>query len=254
MNPFDLNGKRALITGGSKGIGLGIARAFAQAGAELILVARDRQGLEAGKEQLAGFNRAVAIHPFDVSRTADIPAFFVEVVAHSGPVDILVNSAGITRRGPSQSFSAEEWDLILTTNLTATFRMAQAFANGCLQRQQGGKIINIASLMSEAARKGVAAYAASKGGIRQLTKALAVDWAEYHINVNAIGPGYIQTELTAPLYSDPEFDAWVRKRTPVGRWGLPADIGSTAVFLASPAADFITGQTIYVDGGLLSAL
>lgn len=252
MKPFDLSGKRALITGGSKGIGLGIAQAYAEAGADLILVARDQVRLEESRANLAHYKGTIDIFPYDMAQTAGISSFFAEVVTRSGPIDIVVNSAGVTRRGPSESFGAEDWDLIIATNLTSVFRIAQAFVRHRIEQQKPGKILNIASLTSEAARKGIAAYVASKGGIRQLTKAMAVDWAEYHINVNAIGPGYIKTELTTALYSDPEFDAWVKKRTPLGRWGLPSDIGATAVFLASSAADFITGQIIYVDGGFLA--
>jgi gluconate 5-dehydrogenase len=252
MEKFNLTGKRTLVTGGSRGIGLGIATALAEAGADIVLVSRQSKGLEEASDQLSNTNRQISTYPFDMNQTEEIGSFFKKISEETGGIDILVNNAGGTRRGAAESISAEDWQFVINLNLTSVFKMSQEFAKERIKTKQKGKIINIASLMSELVRAGNSPYAASKGGIRQLTKALAVDWAEYGINVNAIGPGYIQTELTKPLWEDEDFDKWVLGKTPMGRWGYPEDLGHTAVFLASPAADFITGQIIYVDGGFVS--
>jgi len=175
---------------------------------------------------------------------------FAEIVKDTGGMDILVNNAGGTRRGPADTLTVEDWNFVINLNMTATFALCQAFARERIQSGRKGKIINIASLMSETVREDNAPYAASKGGIRQLTKALAVDWAKHGINVNAIGPGFIQTDLTQPLWSDASFDKWVK--CPWARWGKPEDLGNAAVYLASAASDFVTGHILYVDGGLLS--
>lgn len=252
MDPFSLKGKRALVTGGSRGIGLGIARGLATAGADLVLLARDLAGLKNARETLRETGRSVEIFPFDLGDLERLSAMYGELTAGFGPPDILVNAAGCIRRGPAETLSLEDWRAVLDLNLSAVFLLSQCFAKERIASRRKGKIINVASLLSEAARRGTAAYAASKGGIRQLTKALAVDWAPYGINVNAIGPGYIETDLTRELREDPAFDAWVRSRTPLGRWGKPEDLAAAAVFLASPGADFVTGQILYVDGGWLA--
>jgi len=252
MDAFSLSGLRALVTGGSRGIGLALARGLAEAGADIVLLSRDPAGLEAARGKLASTGRTVDVHPFDMERTSEVAAMFHRIVEGSGPVDILVNAAGVVLRGPAEEVSLADWDHTIQLNLTAVFALSQAFARERIESRRKGRIILIASLMSEGARRNCAPYAASKGGIRQLTKALAVEWARHGINVNAIGPGYIQTDLTRPLWTDPDFDAWVRGRTPLGRWGVPEDLASTAVFLASPASDFVTGQIVYVDGGWLA--
>ena len=252
MNVFSLEERRALITGGSRGIGLGIARRFAEAGADVILIARQKSGLEDARQLIEGMGRQVGIYAFDLSKVDRIQGVFDTIVAQEGPVDLLVNAAGMSQRGAAQAISLEEWSKVMTLNVTSVFALSQAFAHQRILLGEPGKIINIASLMSEGVRPTTAAYATSKGGIRQLTKALAVDWAGHGIHVNAIGPGYIKTPMTRPLYEDPKFDAWVKRRTPLGRWGMPDDIATAAVFLASEAADFITGQVLYVDGGWLS--
>lgn len=252
MEKFRLDGRKALITGGSRGIGFGIARAFVDAGADVALVSRNPSALEKAREELKTAGNTVWMFPFDMNRTDTIESFYKSVAAETGGIDILVNNAGGTRRGAAETISAEDWDFVINLNLTAVFKISQAFARERIGSGKKGKIVNIASLMSELVRTDNAPYAASKGGIRQLTKALAIDWAKHRINVNAIGPGYIQTELTRALWEDPKFDLWVLGRTPMGRWGHPEDLGHTAVFLASPAADFITGQVVYVDGGFIS--
>ncbi len=252
MNAFALEGRRAFITGGSRGIGFGIARAFVEAGADVILVSRSKDGLEKARNELAPSGRNIRTVAFDMNRTDEIDTFYTNVVQETGGIDILVNNAGGTRRGPAESISADDWQFVINLNLTAVFKLSQAFAKERIQSRRKGKIINIASLMSELVRTNNAPYAASKGGIRQLTKSLAIDWAKYNINVNAIGPGYIRTELTRTLWEDKDFDQWVVGRTPMARWGYPEDLAFTAVFLAASASDFITGQIIYVDGGFIS--
>lgn len=253
MRAFRLDGKRVLVTGGSKGIGLGIARGVTEAGADVVLIARNRSDLDAARATLTDLGCNAKTVSFDLQRVDEIDVLYQRVLEVAGPCDVLVNCAGINRRGPAQDLSLEDWNAVLNLNLTSVFALSKAFARERIASGRRGKIINIASLTSEATRPNIAAYTASKGGIKQLTKALAVDWAPYGINVNAIGPGYIRTPLTQPLWEDPEFDAWVKKRTPAGRWGLPEDLAYTAVFLASEASDFITGQVIYVDGGWLAA-
>jgi len=249
---FSLDDKRALITGGSRGIGFGIARQMAQAGADIVLIARDPNRLHQARDELEDTGRSIGIHPFDLEDVEGIAGLYTELLEAYGPFDILVNNAGITRRGTPQQLSLDDWNLVIRVNLTAVFALCQAFGRERINSGSRGKIINIASLMSDAVREDNSPYATSKGGIRQLTKALAVDWAKYGINVNAIDPGYIHTDLTRPLWEDVEFDQWVKGRTPLGRWGRPEDIAATAIFLASEAADFITGQIIYVDGGWLA--
>ena len=252
MEKFSLEGKRTLITGGSRGIGLGYAKAFVECGSDVVLVARTEGPLDAAKTDLKPYGKTVDTYVFDMNRVDEIDAFYSGVVADTGGIDILVNNAGGTRRGPAETITDEDWAFVINLNLTSVFKMSQAFAKDRIRNGQNGKIINTASLMSDVVRKDNSPYAASKGGIRQLTKALAIDWAPYHINVNAIGPGYFKTELTKALWEDEAFDSWVTGRTPLGRWGSPEDLGHAAVFLASPAADFITGHILYVDGGFIS--
>jgi gluconate 5-dehydrogenase len=252
MDKFRLDNKTALVSGGSKGIGFGIATALAEAGSDLVLVARDQKTLDEARENLSYTQRRVKSYAFDMSNTGKIKNLYAEIAKDTGGIDILVNNAGGTRRGPADTLSAEDWNFVINLNMTATFTLCQAFAREHIKNGKCGKIINIASLMSETVREDNAPYAASKGGVRQLTKALAVDWAKHAINVNAIGPGFIQTDLTKPLWQDDSFNKWIKWKTPWARWGKPEDIGNAAVYLAAPASDFVTGQILYVDGGLLS--
>jgi gluconate 5-dehydrogenase len=254
IDKFRLDGKTAMVTGGSRGIGLGIAAALAEAGANIVVVARDAVKLAEARRRLLGTGRSVHTCPFDVSRIEDLPNFFRQVLQDTGGVDILVNNAGGIVRGAAENVDLQNLHPILALNLTAVFALCQEFARERIRSRRPGKIINIASIMSETVRSGAAVYAMTKGGIRQLTKALAVEWAPHSIHVNAIGPGFTRTDLTRVLWQDPAFEAAVNRRTPLGRWGTPEDMGAVAVFLASRAADYITGQTLYVDGGLISSM
>jgi len=252
---FDLSGKTALVTGGSRGIGLSVAKALAEHGADVAIVARTKEQLEAAKQQIqADTDKKVWTFPFDIKNIKGIEGFFKNIVSEMKGVDILVNCAGTTVRGPSEEVDLKTWNQVIEVNLTAVFIISQAFCRHRKQAGKAGRIINIGSLTCHGARPTTAAYASSKGGLLMLTKTLAVEWAKYNINVNAIGPGYIATELTEPLWSDEEFTKWVLSKTPLGRWGRPDDLVGTAVLLASKAGDFITGQIIYVDGGWLALL
>ena len=252
MEKFRLDNKMSMVTGGSKGIGFGIAKALAEAGSDIVLVARDKTNLDRAREELAGTGRNIRTCSFDMNNVEEIDEMFGGIIKDIGSVDILVNNAGATRRGPAETISSEDWNFVLNLNVTAVFTLCRAFAGEHIKNGKKGKIINIASLMSETIREDNAPYAASKGAIRQLTKALAVDWAKYQINVNAIGPAFIQTDLTRPLWEDQSFDKWLKWKTPQARWGHPEDLGNAAVYLASPASDFVTGHILYVDGGILS--
>jgi gluconate 5-dehydrogenase len=253
---FDLSGKTALVTGGSRGIGFAMAKALAEHGADIAIVARDEARLKTAKERIQKItsDRNVWTFPFDLEDIDGIQSLFENVVRETEGVDIVVNCAGTTARAPAEQADLDSWQRVIQVNLTAVFLISQAFCRHRKQVAKPGKIINIGSLLCQAARATNAPYASSKGGLLMLTKSLAVEWAKYHINVNAIGPGYIQTELTRPLWTDQDFDKWVLSKTPLGRWGKPEDIVGTAVFLASPASDFVTGQIVYVDGGWLAML
>jgi gluconate 5-dehydrogenase len=252
---FSLEGKTALVTGGNRGIGFATARGFAEHGADIALVARTKEQLEAAGDRIHNeTGRKVYLYPFDMENITAIDSLFENVSNETEGVDILVNCAGTTIRGPSEDVELEKWNRVIDVNLTAAFVMSQAFCRHRKKAGKAGRIINIGSLTCHGGRPTTAAYASSKGGLLSLTRTLAVEWAKYDINVNAIGPGYIATELTKPLWTDEEFDKWVISKTPLARWGKPEDLAGTAVMLASRAGDFITGQIINVDGGWLALL
>jgi gluconate 5-dehydrogenase len=254
-NLFSLSGKTTLVTGGGRGIGLAIAKGLAGHGADVAIAARSKEQLEAAARQIhADTGRKIWTFPFDLSSIEDIEGFFESVIAETKGIDILVNCAGTTIRGPAEDVDLKTWNQVIQVNLSSAFVLSQAFCRHRKQTGKPGRIINIGSLTCHGARPTTAAYASSKGGLLSLTKTLAVEWAKYNINVNAIGPGYIATELTEPLRTDEDLNRWVLSKTPLARWGRPDDLIGTAVLLASRAGEFITGQIIYVDGGWLALL
>jgi gluconate 5-dehydrogenase len=252
-NPFDLTGRIALVTGAYRGLGFAIARGMAAAGARVILNGRNADALAGAASVLAGEGLRAEVALFDVTDARAVNDGVAAVVRRIGKIDVLVNNAGIQRRHLLVNFPQKEWDEIIATNLTAPYVVSQAVMPDMIA-QRRGKIIHIASLLSEFARPSVVPYTAAKGGIRQLTRGMAVELAEHNIQVNAIAPGYFATEMNRALLDNPTFDAWVKQRTPARRWGEPDEIAGLAVFLASPAADYITGQMIMIDGGMSVAL
>ena len=248
-----LAGKTALITGGSRGIGRAISELYYKEGARLIIMARNEQKLKEACAQI-DTEHSGRVHPIacNVGNNESIEAAVAAIKAQGLSVDILVNCAGINIREPLATFSLESWQKVMDVNLTGAFLITQK----CFEFMQdkGGKIINIASLMSEIARPTIAAYTASKGGIKMFTRAIAIEWAKYNIQANAIVPGYIATEMNAPLIADAKFNQYICDRTPQGRWGKPEEVAATALFFATPGADFITGQVLAVDGGILASL
>jgi gluconate 5-dehydrogenase len=252
-SPFDLSGKIALVTGAYRGLGFAIAQGLARAGATVVLNGRKQATLDEAAQKLREQKLTVSTAAFDVTDRDAITKAVAKIAGEHGAIDILFNNAGIQRRGAFADFPQEQWDEIIATNLTAPFAMSQAVLPGMIAKKSG-KIVHIASLMSELARPTVVPYIAAKGGVRQLTRGMAVELAPHGIQVNAIAPGYFATEMNRALIDNAEFNAWVCKRTPAGRWGQPDELAGLGVFLASGASSYITGQMFAVDGGMSVAL
>ena len=250
---FDLSGRLALVTGSSQGIGYALAGGLAGAGAEIVLNGRDPAKLSAAAERLRAEGAKVHAAPFDVTDAAAVTDGIAKIEAEIGPVEILVNNAGIQRRGALEDFSVETWHELMQTNLDAVFFVGQAVARQMIPRGRG-KIINICSVQSELGRPTIAPYTASKGAVKMLTKGMCIDWGKHNIQVNGLAPGYFKTELNAALVADETFSAWLAGRTPAGRWGDVEELIGAAVFLASPSASFVNGHVLYVDGGITSSL
>jgi len=250
---FSLAGRRALVTGSSRGIGFAIAATLAAAGADVILNGRDEVTLGAAASKLAeGGARARAV-AFDVTSEDSVGDAVDWCENEIGPIDILVNNAGMQYRAALDEFPADKFDQVIRTNLHSAFYVGQAVAKRMIPRGHG-KIINVCSVMSNLARPSIAPYAASKAAIANLTRGMAVDWAKHGLNINGIAPGYIRTELNEALLKDAEFNAWVEKRTPMGRWADPAELGGAAIFLASEASSFVNGHILYVDGAFTATV
>jgi len=252
-NPFDLTGKRALVTGSSRGLGRAMATALAQAGAAVVLNARDSVALGAAAQDLAATGATVNAVAFDVTSRDSINEAVTYIEDEIGPIDILVNNAGMQFRSSLEAFPPEKFDQVLATNLTSVFNVSQPVARYMIARGHG-KIINICSLLAELSRPSVAPYAATKGAVANLTRGMAVDWAKHGLNINGIAPGYFATELNDALLKDDKFNSWIETRTPMGRWGQPEELGGTAVFLASEASRFVNGHILYVDGAFTATV
>lgn len=253
LSLFNLAGRRALVTGSSRGIGFGIAQALAGAGATIILNGRDTEALGRAAERLAGEGADVKAVAFDVTNAESVADGIGYIEAELGPVDILINNAGMQFRTPLEDFPAEKFEQIMRTNVTSVFTVGQAVARRMIPRGRG-KIVNICSIMTAVARQSIAPYSASKAAVGNLTRGMATDWARYGLNVNGIAPGYVRTELNQALIDDREFSAWVEQRTPARRWAEPTEIGGAAVFLSSEAASFVNGHILYVDGGFTATV
>ena len=253
MKIFDLSGRTALITGSSKGIGFGLARGLGQAGARVVLNGRSQTALDEAAVTLRSEGLAIETAAFDASDSAAVAAGVDSIEREVGPIDILINNAGMQFRSPLEEFPHEKWSALMRTNIDTAFFVGQAVARRMIPRGRG-KIINIASVQSELARPGIAPYTATKGAIKQLTKGMCTDWARYGLQVNAIAPGYFRTELNQALVEDPIFSEWLAKRTPAGRWGDVEELVGAAIFLASDASSFVNGHMLYVDGGITACL
>jgi gluconate 5-dehydrogenase len=254
MKLFDLSNKRALITGGTHGLGMAMAEGLAQAGAELVISSTTPSKLEEALAYYKSKGYKASGYIFDVT-DEKIAAEQIEAIEkNQGPIHILVNNAGIIKREPAVSMPIEDFRRVIDVDLVGAFIMSQLVGRKMIERKEG-KIINICSMMSELGRNSVSAYAAAKGGLKMLTKNLATEWAKHNIQVNGIGPGYFATSQTEPIRVDGNpFNEFIISRTPAGRWGDPEDLAGTAVFLASEASRFVNGQIIYVDGGILATI
>jgi NAD(P)-dependent dehydrogenase (short-subunit alcohol dehydrogenase family) len=245
---FDLTGKVAMVTGGTRGLGETAAKALAKAGADVAVCGRSTADLDRVSAAIRDLGRNSAGFSLDVTSKQKVNDGVDRILKHFGKVDILVNNAGVNHRVPVLEYSEEAWDMVINTNLKGYFLVAQAVAPHMLE-QGYGKIINMSSILGMVALPNQLAYASSKGGVDQMTKVMALEWAKKGVRVNAIGPTYFETDLVTQIRNDPERFNFINERTPMGRWGHLPELEGLVIFLAAPASDFITGQTIYIDGG-----
>lgn len=251
---FEIRDRVALVTGSSRGIGRALAQGLLEAGCVVVLNGRDEAALTRTRDELAELTGgAVLAEAFDVTDPDAVAEGVARIEQRVGAIDILVNNAGAQHRTPFTEFATEDWHRLLATNLTSAFLVGREVARRMTPRGRG-KIVNICSVQSEVARPGIAPYSATKGGLKMLTKGMCADLGPAGIQVNGLAPGYFDTELTAALVADEKFSAWVRERTPAGRWGKVSELVGALIFLCSPASDFVSGQLLYVDGGMLSVL
>lgn len=253
MSLFSLAGRRALITGSSQGIGLALAKGLATQGASVVLNGRTADRLADAVAVLAEAGHDAETAIFDVTDAVSVQAGIAGIERDLGPIDILVNNAGMQFRTPLENFPHDKWRQLFETNVSSVFYVGQAVAKFMIARGRG-KIINVASVQSELARPGIAPYTATKGAVKNLTRGMCTDWAQHGIQVNAIAPGYFKTPLNQALVDNPDFSAWLEKRTPARRWGNVEELVGAAVFLASDASSFVNGHTLYVDGGITVSL
>jgi NAD(P)-dependent dehydrogenase (short-subunit alcohol dehydrogenase family) len=251
LHIFDLTGKTALVTGGGRGLGRTMAVALASAGANLVLVGRTPADLESAAQEIEAQGRRAHVITADVTVPEQVEAMTAEAIRRAGHIDILVNNAGMNIRKPVLEYGVDDWDQVLGLNLRGYFLVARAVGRHMVERGYG-RVINVTSILAAIGLPNQAAYASSKGAITQLTRVMAIEWAPHGVTVNCIGPTYFETDLTRPLYQDPERKHFIESRTPMGRWGQPEELNGAVIFLASDASRFITGQTIFVDGGWLA--
>jgi gluconate 5-dehydrogenase len=253
-NLFDLNGKRALITGGTHGLGMAMALGLASAGAELLINGHSPGKMDAALEEYKKNGCKASGYLFNVTNEAEVKAAIDKIEKEKGPIDILINNAAIIKRVPIVDMNVDDFREVIDVDLVGPFIVSKHVAKYMIGRE-AGKVINICSMMSELGRNTVSAYASAKGGLKMLTRNMATEWARHNIQVNGIGPGYFATDQTAPLRTPGHpFNDFIIQRTPANRWGDPQDLMGTTIFLASPASDFVNGQIIYVDGGLLATI
>ena len=253
LERFSLKDKTALVTGSSRGIGLALARALGEAGAQVVLNARDAARLSASAESLRELGIEASYRVFDVTDEDAVRSAVADVEESVGPIDVLINNAGTTKRAPYTEFPIADLRWLLDVNLVGPYLVGQVVAARMVERKRG-KIINICSVQSQLGRPTISAYTATKGGLRLLTNGMCADLAPHGLQVNAIAPGYFATELTEALVADPDFSSWLAARTPAGRWGDVEELGGAAIFLASSASDFVNGQTLFVDGGMTAVV
>ncbi|MFK0278671.1 SDR family oxidoreductase [Ensifer sp. NPDC090286] len=250
---FDLSGRTALVTGSTRGLGNAIARGLGDAGAHLVLNGRSVDAVAEASKAMRADGYTVYEAAFDVTSEPDVVKTFERFDTEGLEIDILINNAGIQHRQPMVELALADWQRVIDTNLTSAFLIGREAARRMIARGHG-KIVNIGSLTSELARATVIPYTVAKGGVKMLTKGMAAEWAKDGIQANAIGPGYMLTDMNEALIKNPQFDAWVKGRTPAARWGKPEELVGAAVFLSAPASDYVNGQMIFVDGGMLSVL